>query len=420
MGTVTITAEYINITGGTVATGTASFTVTSGGGTQAVTVLSIIPATQSLSASGQSSQFIALATMGGSGLIEDVTNSPQLAWSSNVPTIATVSTAHAPTQTCTYNNATPPVQVCTNDPPGLAHGASAGSATITAEWTNTPASGSTPAQVVTAQAAVTVTSTPPPEPLLSLTIIPNALSVANLQDTGNFLAIGTFSTAPYVRDLTDSVTWLSSFPNVFPVDTNTGGSTGASAGIVTAYGNGGATIIAEATSNGSIQTATATFSCPLVLPCPCSAAEGCNPPILTCATGPVAGSCFPNSQASALLSTVTVYNEGLNTTNWLVTASSATGTPYVIHCGPGWALAGQTGGSVCVGAYPIGTPIVLTAAQTSSEPAGTPLATPLSTVTFGGWSSNCTPTPNPSTAAGSNTCTLIPTTFNETVGAIFN
>jgi hypothetical protein len=106
------------------------------------------------------------------------------------------------------------------------------------------------------------------------------------------------------------------------------------------------------------------------------------------------------------LSTVTVYNEGLNTTNWEVTAPSATGTPNVIHCGPGWALNGGAGGSVCVSTYPIGTPFILTA------PAGAGA--------FGGWSSNCTPNPNPPTAAGPNQCILTPTTSSETVGAIFN
>jgi hypothetical protein len=142
----------------------------------------------------------------------------------------------------------------------------------------------------------------------------------------------------------------------------------------------------------------------LVLPCPCTVAQGCDPAITTCGTsGPTAGSCYPTSEAPALLSTVTVYNEGLNTTNWEVTAPSATGTPDVIHCGPGWT---GTGGSVCVATYPIGTPFILTA------PAGAGA--------FGGWSSNCVPNPNPPTATGPNTCTLTPTTVNETVGAIFN
>ncbi|MGA2085873.1 MAG: hypothetical protein ABSG60_10170, partial [Terracidiphilus sp.] len=373
-GNATITALYTNVADQTVVAGTATFTVTGGGGVQAVTALSITPASESLSASGGTGQLIALATYGGSGLIQDVTNSSQLTWISSVPTYASI-TSGLPSGN------------------GIVKGVSAGSATITAEWTN-PASGGNPSNVVTATASVTVTSTPAPEPLLSLTIIPTSLSVLNLQGTGQFLAIGTFSSAPFERDLTDSVTWISSFPNIFPVDTNTGGNTGASAGIVTAYGSGGTTIIAEATSSdGTIQTATATFSCPLVLP---------NPP-----TTP--GSCYPGSEASELLSTVTVYNEGLNTTNWLVTAPSATGTVNVIHCGPGWTLNGGTGGSVCVATYPIGTPITLTATQSAG-----------STGTFGGWSSNCTPNPNPPTAAGPNTCTLMPTTYNETVGAILN
>ncbi|MGO9317830.1 MAG: Ig-like domain-containing protein [Terracidiphilus sp.] len=408
-GTVTITAEYTNISTSTVATGTALFTVVSGGGSQSVTALSLIPGSETLSASGQSGQFIALATMGSTGLIEDVTNSPQITWSSNVPSIATVSSTLAPTQTC--------APVCANDPPGMAKGVNAGSATITAEWTN-PASGSTPSNVVNATASVSVTNTPPPEPITSLTIIPGTLTVGNIQGSGQFLAIGTFSTAPYVRDLTDSVTWISSFPNIFPVDTNTGGNTGASAGIVTAYGNGSTTIIAEASSGGaspSIQTATATFSCPLVLPCPCTVAQGCASDITSCPNGPIAGSCYPGSQGTALLSTVTVYNEGVNTTNWLVTAPSATGTPNVVHCGPGWTGAG---GSVCVQTYPTntGTPVVFTATQTGGG-----------TGTFGGWSNNCTPvvsptnlTPTTPTANGPNYCELNPTTFNETLGAIFN
>ena len=268
--------------------------------------------------------------------------------------------------------------------------------------------------VVSSSVSVTVTGgsgTVSSEGLVSLIIIPSSITVGNLQDTGNFLAIATYTVSPVVRDVTNSVVWSSSFPNVFPVDTNTGGTTGATAGIVTAYGNGTANIIAEVTDpvTKSIQYATASFSCPLVIPCPCTVENGCNPAVTYCPNGPVAGSCYPGSQASALLSTVTVYNEGLNTTNWLVTAPSATGTQNVIHCGPGWT---GTGGSVCVATYPVGFVPVLTATQ------------PTGTGTFGGWSLNCTPSPNPPTQGGTNTCTVIipagtePT--NITVGAIFN
>jgi hypothetical protein len=102
---------------------------------------------------------------------------------------------------------------------------------------------------------------------------------------------------------------------------------------------------------------------------------------------------------------LTVYNEGLNTTNWLVTAPSATGTPSVLHCGPG----STTGGSVCVATYPVGTTVTLTA--------------PANGAAFGGWSYNCTQTvpapPAPPSATGPNACTVTLTT-NDTVGAIFN
>jgi hypothetical protein len=352
-----------------------------GGASEPLTALSITPSTQTVSASGQTGQFIALGTSGTTGLQEDVTSSSSLAWSSSQPSIATVS------QT------------------GLLTGVSAGTCTITALWTNPDGS------VLSATAAVTATNTSAPEPLLSLTIIPSGITVDGLQDTGNFLAIGTYATPPTVRDLTDSVIWLSSFPNVFTVDSNsTPPNPGAPGGLVTAYGSGIATIIAEAVdpTTGSIQTATATFSCPLVLP----------PPPGSLSQTP--GTCYPGSEGSALLSTVTIYNEGLNTTKWLVTAPSATGTPDVIHCGPGWAGVGPGSGatgSVCVATYPIGVPVLITAPAQSG-------------VNFGGWSSDCQPSnasgvpipaPGPYwTAAGPNYCILNPTTSSETVGAIFN
>jgi uncharacterized protein YjdB len=357
-GTVTITALYSNPNGGSVVDGTATFTVTTGNA-QTFTGVQIIPSSQTVSASGQTGQFLALATLGTSGLEEDVTNSPDITWLSSIPSIATV----------------------TN---GLVTGVSEGVTTITVEL----ATGG--GDVVTDTASATVTLTPAPEPLLSLTIIPGSITVDNLQDTGQFLAIGTYSTTPTVRDLTNSVTWQSSEPSVFPVNTNQSGAAnpGADAGVVTAEGTGDAVIIAEATdtTTGSIQTASATFSCPLVLP-----------------TATTAGSCYPGSQSPALLATLTVYNEGLNTTDWLVTAPSATGTPDVLHCGPGSVGAGY-GGSVCVATYPVGSAVILTA------PAGAGA--------FGGWSYNCTPLEAIS-AAGPNSCEVFLTT-NDTVGAIFN
>jgi hypothetical protein len=322
--------------------------------------IQITPATQSLTV-GQTAQFTVAGTYGNANHPSTQNITSGVSWTSSAPSVATVSAS------------------------GVAMAVGAGTATITASATayNGPTTSSAALTVAGSSSGSSV-----PEPLLSLTIIPSSITVGNLQDTGQFLAIGTFATSPFVRDLTNSptLTWISSVPSVFPVNTNTSGNSGATAGIVSAFGNGSAVIVAEATgSDGTIQTATATFNCPLVLP---------NPP-----TTP--GSCYPGSQAPALLATLTVYNEGLNNSSWLVTAPSATGTPKVLDCGPG---AGPNN-SVCVATYPVGSSVTLTA---PAEPG----------VAFGGWSYNCTPTA-PVTATGPNSC-MVSLTTNDTVGAIFN
>ncbi len=337
--------------------------------------IQVTPSTLS-TAVGQTAQFTAVGTYGNASHHTTQNVTSMVTWTSSTPSVATVSAS------------------------GVATGVGAGTTTITAsaQAYNGPISSSA-TLTVAASGGGTSTGTGTgtgtggggtAAGLLSLTIIPTSITVDNLQDTGQFLAIGTFSTAPTVRDLTNSptLTWISAEPSVFPVNTNSGGNSGATAGIVTAYGSGSGTIIAEETaSDGTVQTATATFNCPLVLPTP---------------TSP--GTCYPGSQSPSLLATLTVYNEGLNTTNWEVTAPSATGTPAVLHCGPGWTLNGGAGGSVCVATYPVGTTVTVTAPDTGAA--------------FGGWSSNCTNT-GTITATGPNSCTVTLTT-NDTVGAIFN
>jgi len=377
-GSTTIVALYTNPSGGSTVTGTATLTVAAGS-TEKYTAVTIVPSSESLSASGQSSQLIALATSGTTGLEVDVTNSAQTAWTSSVSSYATV-TSGLPSGN------------------GMVTGFSPGTATITAEVTNPDGS------TVSSTATVTTTSTPAPEPLISLTIIPSSITVNDFELTGQFLAIGTYSVAPYVRDVTNSpaTTWLSSEPEFFPVDTNSGGNPGASAGLVTNYAGGSAVIIAEtASTDGTIQTASATYNCPVIAPSPATADEPAQQ-----------GSCYTGEPpANGLLDTLTVYNEGLNTTNWEVTASSATGTADVLHCGPGWT---GGGGSVCTATYPVGASVVLTAPNTGAQ--------------FGGWSYNCVPSnsagvplaaPPYFTAAGPNYC-VISLSTNDTVGAIFN
>jgi Bacterial Ig-like domain (group 2) len=328
----------------------------------------ITPATQSVTV-GQTAQFTAVGTYGNAKHTSTQNITSGVTWTSSTPSVATVSSS------------------------GLVTAVGAGTTTITAsaQAYNGPVSSSATLVAASTSTGGGVAG----GGIVSLTIIPSAITVGNLQDTGQFLAIGTFSSAPFVRDLTNSPTlsWISSVPSVFPVNTNTAGTLGATAGIVTAYGNGGGVIIAEAkSSDGTIQTATANFNCPLVLPNPTA-----NPP--------TPGSCFQGSQAPALLATLTVYNEGLNTTNWLVTAPSATGTPNVLDCGAGWASAKpNAGGSVCVATYPVGSTVTLTA--------------PANGAAFGGWSYNCV-NQGAITATGPNSCTVTLTT-NDTVGAIFN
>jgi hypothetical protein len=385
-GSATMTALYTPPPPGNVVTGTAQFTV-EGGTTETYTAVNIIPNGVTI-AEGEITQFTAIGTLGTSGLLVDVTNSPSIKWSSNLPGVGTPEVGGVASVNST----------------GLVQGLSAGTATITAELSNPDGT------LVTATSGVTVAATTVPEPLLSLTIVPSTLTVGNLQGTGNFLAIGSFSTAPFVQDVTNSpnTTWLSSFPDDFPVS-NAGGTTSASGGIVTAYSSGTAVIIAEYKNptDGTIQTATATFNCPLQLPSPDS-------------IPPLAGSCY-TGQVGPLKSTLTIYGEGLNTTNWLVTAPSATNTPDVIHCGPGWTAEGETGGQVCTGIYPVNSTVILTATQVPVMGS--------STTTFGGWTYNCTPSdvngnplPGPIfwTAAGPNYCAINLDGTNASVGAIFN
>jgi hypothetical protein len=395
-GSTTITAIATN-SDNTVVTGTATFTVT-GGTAEPYTAITVSPTSESLSATGQTGQLLAVATTGSSGLQEDVTNSPQVTWTSSIPTIATVSTSPA-------------------SPAGQVAGVSPGTTQITAKLTNPDGT------VLTSTATITVTASSQAEPLLSITILPTSVSTINLYGTTQFLAYGTFSTPPTVQDITNGITrngftsavnWISDLQTEFPVTTASGPLTYpptaplTDGGLVTAYASGSTSIYVTATNpDGTLVYSPAvTFACPYIAPT---------------ATDP--GSCNYETVADPLLVTLTVFNAGLNTSNWLVTAPSATGTPGVIHCGPGFAAAGFTS-SVCSAPYPIGTNVTLT--TTTSATQGTKAG---DGVAFGGWSYNCNSiSPNPSQAEGTNTCIVTVgndtsatnPTSNVSVGAIFN
>ena len=322
-GTTTITAIAKN-PDGSVATGIASFTVTNVA--EPLVSLAIIPGSQSVTSLNVTGQFIALGTYGGSAAsTTDLTS--QVAWSSSQAQVATISAS------------------------GLATSVGQGATTITAIAKNVD--GSVVADSATFSATVAATT----EPLLSLTILPGSQAVQSVNETGQYIAIGTFSLAPFTRDLTDTVTWTSSDVKVATINKS---------GLATGINSGSTAITAIfANPDGSLVTGAATF---------------------TEATIPGNGT---------QLATLTIYKVG-SSTDWLVTAPSSTGAVDLIHCG----TRVTAGGSVCIGNYPLGSKITIT-------------ATP-SDATFGGWSSNCTVDPTTS-----NMCTVT-LNDNDTVGAIFN
>ncbi len=351
----------------------------------------VTPKIQSL-AVGQTAQFSAVGSYGNSKSLSSQNITSSVTWTSSAPSVATVSAS------------------------GVATTVGAGTTTITASaqgWSGHVSDSA----VLTATSSGGGPSGGSGGNILSLTIIPSGIVFGSLTSSGQFLAIGTFSAAPTVRDLTNSVKWLTSAPNVFPVtnySTTVPGTGTQNGGVVSAYGasvgNVGAVITAEALdSNGSLATATANVGCPFKV---------ATPPTPPTATSPGTpgdpGSC--NEDVLPLLSTLTVYNEGLNPNtpeqggNWLVTALSAvppppgTTSPPVLHCGPGSPGAGL-GNSVCTATYPVGTSVTLTAPAQSG-------------VKFGGWSSNCANT-GTVTQNGPNTCT-VKLLVDATVGAIFN
>lgn len=354
-GSTTITAVYTNADK-SVATGTAVFQVTSGTAEQ-VTALTMFPTSQAATAAAQQSQFTVLGTE--NGLQYDVTG--QVAWTSSNQGVATIGTAG-------------------NGTPGLATALAAGSTTIAATYTNKDGS------KVVATATYTVTIGAAQEPLLSINVVPAGTTVSNKGMTGQYLAFGTYSTAPTVRDLTNQVTWISLLPEVASI--NSGGTNGEPAGLATAQGyTGNSVIYAEATNpDGSVVLS--------------------NPQTFTCLDSQT--SVCDQTIAHPQFATITVFVEGENTspTGEFVTAPSDTGTPNLIHCGPDWT---GTGGQVCTGTYETGSTVVLT----ENLPAGSP--------SFGGWSSGdgaagvgCQE-PNPATAT---TCTVT-LDGNTSVGVIF-
>jgi len=351
-------------------------------GPQGLDSIKISPASQSLTV-GQTAQYTAVGTYGNAKHLSSKALTSGVNWTSNTTSVATI------------------------DSNGVVSAVGAGTTTITAtaQAYNGPTTASA-TLTVTAPAGGPVSG----QDLLSIVVLPGSITTLNLLGTGQFLAYGTFSTPPLVQDITNGINhngyvapvkWISDAPFIFPVSSyGAPGTTGATGGLATAVGSGNANIYAVAANpDGTlVYSPSVTFNCPYAPYDP-------GDPTATPPVQPTLGSCNDHTIASGLLVTLTVFNAGLNTSNWLLTAPSATGTPNVINCGPA-----VTPTSVCTATYPLGTTVTITA---PAEPG----------VQFGGWSYNCTPI-LPVTAAGPNACRVTlgnnVNTSNDTVGAIFN
>jgi uncharacterized protein YjdB len=221
VGQATITA-LATASDGSIVSASSTIIVTSGSGARTLTSLVVSPASQTVATVGQTAQFLALATYSsGSPSTQNLTNSAT--WESSAPGVATVNSS------------------------GLVTTTGAGQATISALATASDGS------VVSANATIAVTSAAVPRVLTSLVVIPNSQTVATAGQTSQFIAIGTYSSgSPATQDLTDSVSWQSSGPQVAVVN---------SAGLATGVAAGQATISALATAaDGTVTTANGTIA----------------------------------------------------------------------------------------------------------------------------------------------------------------
>ncbi len=222
VGTTAITAKMQGAFG--IVTGTSNITVTAGTGGRVLTALTVTPGSQTITATGQTTQLIAIGTYTAAPFTQDL--SATATWSSSNVQVANVNSS------------------------GLVAGVGVGQTTVTALATASDGS------VISGNAAVTVNTAPSGRILTSLSVIPPSQTVTVSGETAQFIAIGTYSAAPLTLDLTNQVAWQSSDVQVGQVN-----SSGLVTGIGATIAPGSATITALATaSDGSVVPASAAFS----------------------------------------------------------------------------------------------------------------------------------------------------------------
>jgi trimeric autotransporter adhesin len=424
-GTSIITATIAGAFGPLSATSNITVTGTSsgGGGTsapRALTAVNVIPGSQTIAATGQYSQFLAIGVYSESPTSTNLTSTST--WESSDTSVATVSTT------------------------GLVEATGVGSATITALATapdGSQVAGTGQVVVLTSQSA---------RDLTALNVTPGTQTITSTGQQAQLIAIGTYNTAPLSVNLTNSVQWQTSDAQVATVS---------STGLVTGAGLGSATITALATApDGSTLTASATLtvtnsssgriltSLAIVPTSQQVGAVGETAQFLAIGTYSAAPLTADLTGKVTWLSSdtdvATIDSSGLATTvgtgttsitalitlpDTSVVSSSATlnwpigiidtGSPTVpvlsiYNVGSGGGTVSGPNSISCVSAAGVTSTTSSCTANMTLGQVVTLVATPDSKSVFDGWSSNCTP------VQGNPTECTITMTNNEAVGAIFD
>jgi hypothetical protein len=248
--------------------------------------------------------------------------------------------------------------VATIDSTGIVTAVGSGTATITATGT-----GQNGLLSASSNVTVSLTSPAPARALSSMIVIPTNQTIGSIGETVQYLAIGTFNSAPLTQDLTSQVAWHSSVVSVARID-STGLATGVSSGTTT---------ITAVYTGAPPNSNTVTANAPLTL--------------------------TPTTTGTVTLPTLAIYKVGPNAANGAVTGT------YVLPGSPGTTVqepncAPNASIATCTASIPAGTTVTLTTTITQG---------------FGGWSSNCTVVPG-----DPYTCTISLPTPNPTTGTIGN
>lgn len=286
-----------------------------GCGSPSLESITITPTGQTFGfAPGLTAQFTAIGTFGQGkhpSTTRDVTD--EVTWKSSSAGIATVSATGLVTSTG-VDYGTTDITASMNGFTGL----------ITAHTTVTVCA---PGDVINSTGTGCTTPSSGAN-LASILIIPTAQTVLSVNETGQFIAIGSLEGQDTITDLTDSVKWMSSDTKVATINAS---------GLATGLNVGTTTITAIGTNpDGSVIGATATFT-------------------------------VSASGSGTSLPTLTVYKVGNNAAAGTVTAPDPNTGTQVINCGTG---------AGCIGNFASGASVTLT-------------ATPGPGSTFGGWSANC-------------------------------